>query len=189
MNKRLITILALGGLIILLPALAACGTDVKPLETKLATVEAMAGKLAVPAKAVEFTLTGVELKGSTVIKDLAAPEKNPTELSDGYRYKPPGKADAANPDKWEVASYVWAPAAMTVFQGDKVTLRTFAVNGDEHKTWVEAPDGKPAVPEQVINRGREYVLKFTADQVGNYRVLCTTHEPTMTAIITVLPRA
>ncbi len=192
-----------GGLALLLLAGVACAADLKPVEdrigaaeqnlaaaqAKVTALEAKAGKIAAPAGKVEFVVTGAELKGSTVTKDLAAPPTNPATLSDGYRYKAPGDADKADPTKWEVSTYVWLPSAMTVLQGDEVTLRIFSVNGDKHTTWVEGPDGKEVVKEVEQNRGREYPVKFTAAQVGNYKLICNQHDPTMRANITVLPRS
>ena len=203
MNRRLYHMVIMGGLAtLLLPALA-CGTDIKPVEdrvgaveksvtevqAKLASVEAKAGKIAAPAGSVEFSVTGAELKGSTVLKDLATPTINPKDLSDGYRYKKPGDADKNDPTKWEVSTYVWSPAAMTVLQGDKVDLRIFIVNGDKHTVWVEGPDGKEVVKEQEQNRGREYIVSFTASQSGTYKLTCNEHDPTMRSVITSLPRS
>lgn len=202
MERRFRAVVAAAGAAILL-ATAACSTDVKPLEdrvgaveqnataaqAKLASLEGKAGKIAVPPSKVWFAVTGVELKGSTVTKDLAVPPVNPKTLSDGYRYKAPGEADKADATKWEVSTYVWNPGAITVLQGDEVTLRIFIVNGDKHTTWVEGPDGKEVVKEQEQNRGREYLLTFTAAQVGHYMLHCNEHDPTMNAVITVLPRS
>jgi plastocyanin len=158
-------------------------------QAKLTSLEGKAGKIAAPAGKVEFVVTGVELKGSTVTKDLAVPPVDPKTLSDGYRYKEPGVADKADATKWEVSTYVWAPGAMTALQGDQVSARIFIVNGDKHTTWIEGPDGKEIVKEEVQNRGREYVMTFTASQVGNYKLVCNEHDPTMRAVITVLPRS
>ena len=68
-------------------------------------------------------------------------------------------------------------------EGDDVTLRLFGVNGDAHEVWVEARDGTLAVPAVTINRGREVVLTFTAEQAGHYRLKCGNHAPTMEADI------
>ena len=202
MSRHLRYLVLGGGLAALLLAAAAC-TDIKPVEdrvgaaeqsiaaaqAKLTSLEGKAGKIVAPASEVMFMVTGAELKGSTVTKDLAAPTTNPKSLSDGYRYKEPGVADKADATKWEVSTYVWTPGAMTVLQGDKVTLRIFIVNGDKHTTWVEGPDGSEVTKEQEQNRGREYVLSFTASQVGNYVLHCNEHDPTMHANIMVLPRS
>jgi plastocyanin len=76
---------------------------------------------------------------------------------------------------------------MTVPEGDTVDLTMFVLNGNVHDVWVEAPNGAEAVTEFTMNRGREYNKSFTASQAGTYRLICNTHEPTMTAYITVLP--
>ncbi len=83
---------------------------------------------------------------------------------------------------------MYNPAAFTVSEGDSVTLRTFVLNGDNHATWLEAPDGS-RVPETEVtmNRGRQYEVKFTADQAGYYTWKCADHNPTMSAQILVLP--
>ena len=54
-----------------------------------------------------YYLTGLEYKGSTVTKDLAAPDVDPAKLSDGYRYKKPGDAYKSDATKWEVSTYRW----------------------------------------------------------------------------------
>lgn len=202
MNGRL-TYLLFGTLLLALFLTAACGgTDIKPVEDKVAAVErnvtmlqaelasldAKTGKIDAPAGTRIFYLTGVEWKGTTSAAKLAPPSTNPTELSDGYGFKGPGVLDPANPDKWQVASYVWTPGSMIAYQGDQIDLTLFIINGDKHSTWIEAPDGAEVVVEREMNRGREYNLTFTASQAGVYRLVCNEHEPTMTAYILVLPR-
>ncbi len=39
-----------------------------------------------------------------------------------------------------------------------------------------------------MNRGRVYNQTVTVSQPGVYRLICNTHEPSMTAEIVVLPR-
>lgn len=134
---------------------------------------------------VTFDLSVIEIKGST--DGIAAPEVDPTTLSLGYRFAGPGDFDAGNPDKWQVSTYMFSPAAMTVAQGDKVTLRSFVINGDEHTVWVEAPDGTRVVNNEVMNRGREYQISFTAEQAGYYTLHCNEHSPTMSAQILAIP--
>jgi len=133
-----------------------------------------------------FDVSIIEIKGAT--DGIAPPDKHPEDLSAGYRFKPPGEYDESNPDKWQVSTYLFSPSAFTVVQGDKVTLRTFVINGDEHTVWLEAPDGTK-IDETVMNRGREYNFNFTVDQAGYYTLNCTEHEPTMSATILVLPAA
>jgi len=130
---------------------------------------------------VTFDISLIEIKGST--EALAPPDIDPTTLSQGYRYKAPGVLDAALPNKWEVSTYMFAPGAMSVVEGDAVTLRMFGVNGDEHDVWVEAPDGSVALTNLIVNRGREVIASFEATQTGHYTLWCTTHAPTMQADI------
>ncbi|MFQ5860217.1 MAG: hypothetical protein ACE5IG_01545 [Dehalococcoidia bacterium] len=134
----------------------------------------------------QFHLNVIEIKGTTNTDDLAPPTVDPETLSDGYGFKAPG-FDPANPKNWRVESYMWTPAAMTVFEGDTVELTTFVLNGNKHEVWAEAPDGEEVVQEFEMNRGREYNISFTASQAGVYRLICNTHEPTMTAYILALP--
>lgn len=151
------------------------------LATLLVTLGACSsGALAEPGD-VTFDVELVEIKGAT--DGIPAPDVDPKSLSKGYGYTQPGDFDAENPDKWQVAAYLFAPGAMSVIKGDDVTLRMFGVNGDEHVITVEAPDGSTAVESFTVNRGREVTVSFTADQAGHYRVICVTHSPTMTADI------
>ncbi len=148
---------------------------------------ASGGDAAKPQK-VEFNIIQAELKGSTTTDKLAPPATDPSKLSDAYGFKAPGVADPAAPTKWEVSAYQFiTPGAMTACKGDTIALRLFAVNGDEHKDWVEAPNGDEVVKEKSHNRGREYVVSFKAKQSGVYTLICNKHEPTMKALIRVFP--
>ena len=151
--------------------------------TSLLMVSSLAAQTT--ASAVTFDLSVIEIKGAT--DGIDPPDVDPTTLSDGYRFSPPGEYDADNPDKWQVSTYMYSPAAMTVIQGDDITLRTFVINGDEHTVWLEAPDGSTAGEEVIMNRGREYEFTFAADQAGYYTLHCDEHDPTMSAIILALP--
>jgi plastocyanin len=132
-------------------------------------------------------MTAIELKGATTADKLAPPPVNPKDLSKGYEFKPPGQADKSNPKKWEVSSYRFAPGFITVRQGDSVKLRVFVVNADEHEVGITDPDGRDVVAKTKFNRGREYELSFVAKRIGSYQLTCSTHAPTMTATILVLP--
>ncbi len=136
-----------------------------------------------------FNVNAVEIKGSTTTDKLAVPEKNPEDISKGFAYQGPGVFDKAQPTAWQVSSYMFEPGAMTVFQGDRVKLVMFVVNGNKHRDRIEDPDGKIIVPEQERGRGRLYEISFMADKVGVYRLLCEEHKPTMTAALTVVPRS
>jgi len=148
-----------------------------------------------------FYLTVHEPRGGQTIDKLAEPPVDPSTLSKGYAYYKAG-FDPARPTRWDVEAYLFSPSAMAVYQKDQVTLKIFAVNGDNHATYVEGPDGKrvmvkvsvtgvpgeQAVTEFNVQRGRETVVSFSADQKGVYRLVCDTHAPSMVANILALPR-
>lgn len=133
-------------------------------------------------------MNAIEVKGATSADKLRPPSENPKDLSKGYGFKAPGQVDPRAPKKWRVASYMFTPAYVTVWQGDTVELAVFVVNGDEHKTRIVAPDGRVVVPETTWNRGRQYEVSFVAEQAGTYQLVCATHAPTMAANFLVLPR-
>lgn len=145
------------------------------------------GGSTIPSGDRTYYLTGVEYKGSTSTKDLAAPDVDPAKLSDGYRYKKPGDADKSDATKWEVSTYRWEPGVLMGTVGDKIALNAFIVNGDKHNIWVEGPDGKEVVGKKIMNRGREYKIGITLDKPGIYRVVCEEHDPSMVAYIWALP--
>jgi plastocyanin len=134
---------------------------------------------------VTFDVELIEVKGAT--DKLAAPETDPSSLSSGYGYTAPGEFNTENPSQWQVATYMYSPGAMSVIQGDAVTLRFFGVNGDEHTMFVQSPDGSTVVDAFTVNRGREETVNFTASQAGHYKIFCSTHTPTMTADILSIP--
>ncbi len=136
-----------------------------------------------------FYVNAIEIKGSTTAESLAPPTANPEELSKGYAFKAPGVFDKASPSKWEVSSYQFNPSAMTVFQGDRVKLVMFVINGNKHKDSIKDPDGVTVVPEAEHNRGRQYTITFTADKPGFYTLHCDEHKDTMNAAITVIPKS
>jgi plastocyanin len=136
----------------------------------------------------QIFMTAIEIKGSTTTDNLAPPAVNPVDLSKGYGFKGPGEADKTAPQRWEVASYTFAPGFVTVPQGDTVTLTAFVVNGDHHDVAVLAPDEQVVVPTALWQRGREYQVSFVAEKAGTYHLKCFAHAPTMTANILVLPR-
>lgn len=163
----IISLLLLAGL-----AMTACGADT--------------GAVGLEPNEVVFDVNIIEIKGAT--DGIEAPSVDPATLSTGYKFKAPGEYDAENSAKWQVSSYMYSPAAFVVGQGDAVTLRTFVLNGDNHVTWLEAPDGsRVAGTDVTMNRGRQYEVSFSADQPGYYTWKCADHDPTMSAQILVLP--
>ncbi len=144
-----------------------------------------AGGTAVPSGERVFNLNAIEIKGAT--DSLAPPDINPERLGKTYGFKGPGDYDSSNPKKWQVASYQFNPSAMTVFQGDRVKLILFVVNGNVHKDSIIDPDGNIVVAETEHNRGRLYEITFNADKTGMYTLRCAEHKENMRAVITVVP--
>ncbi len=173
-------------------AFVACGggTDDSISEHRdtAAEVEAALAALLPPPTNHLIEVTAFEVKGSTSVDDLAPPDVDPSTLSAGFGYKAPGDYDPDNPDKWQVASYMWTPGQLVARQGDTLDLHVFVLNGNTHETWIEDPDGNIVGDVVVMNRGREYDLSASLEKAGVYRLICSTHAPTMTAEIVVLPR-
>lgn len=167
-------LLALAAATLLL--LAACGDDDD------------GGGISIPITDRLIEVTGFEVKGTTNTNDLAVPEVDPETLSAGYGYDAPG-FDAEEPNDWRVASYMWTPGNMVAFQGDSIDLHTFILNGNSHSVSVESPDGSKLVETIEMNRGRTYNLEFEASEPGVYKLVCSTHGPTMTAEIVVIPQS
>lgn len=133
-------------------------------------------------------ITAVEFKGSTTTDKVAPPDIDPAMMSRGYAYKGPGQADPSAPQRWEVASYQFSPAFLTVYQGDSIMLSVFIANGDHHEVQLTDPDGESVIAKKTWDRGREYTAFFQAQKLGTYQLNCGTHAPSMTATILVLPR-
>ena len=148
-------------------------------------VSACAGGTTVPSGERVFYINAIEIKGGT--DGISPPSINPETLGKTFAYWPPGTVDSSKPDKWQVSSYQFNPSAMTVFQGDRVKLVLFVVNGDVHKDRVVDPDGIVVVDETEHNRGRQYEITFTADKAGIYQLRCKEHKEFMRALITVVP--
>lgn len=157
-----------------------------------------------PTMARDWFLTVIEPSGKQSTNKLAAPAVDPSTLSSGYVYKAPGYS-SDDPTLWEVQSYFYAPASLFARQGERVSLRIFALNGDNHVTRILAPNGQEVQFDFWIagennartdegagttfntQRGRVSVISFVASQVGTYTVLCGTHAPSMQAQMLVMP--
>ena len=140
------------------------------------------------AAARDVQVTAFEIKGATSASQLAPPDVDPATLSSGYGFKNVGDYEPDS-DNWQVASYMWSPGEITAFEGDTLNLNIFVLNGNVHQTLVEGPDGDTVVAPIELNRGREYQISVPVTKEGVYKLICTTHAPTMTAEIVVLPRS
>ncbi len=124
-----------------------------------------------------FAVAAVEPKGGvTVDKEPFPPEAMPG--GGGYVLNKP---DGNN--RWEVSTYLWMPSQIIVNEGDEVTLEFIGINGASHPTTIKG-FGKTFV----LKRGTVTRVSFVADKVGVFPIECSTHRPSMTAEIIVLPR-
>ncbi|MBI4308201.1 MAG: hypothetical protein HY684_05285 [Chloroflexi bacterium] len=155
-----ITFLAISGVIVLLTACAP-------------TSSLAAGD---PAKRTIY-MAAIEPKGSTT----TAKEPFPTSQlpsGGGYILKAPNKEGT-----WEVSTYRYFPSTVVINQGDEVTLEIVGINGKEHATAIEGYNVQFSVLRGQVSRAT-----FKADKAGIFNIVCTTHRPSMTAQLTVLPR-
>lgn len=188
----LLLALAAGLLVLSACSDGASEEDLEAVQADIAGLQADVDALDSPASVGSvdrvIEVTAFEVKGTTNTDDLAAPDVDPKTLSAGFGYNAPG-FDDDSPNNWRVASYMWTPGNMVAFQGDSIDLHTFVLNGNFHNVWVEAPDGTKVVDDIEMNRGRTYNLEFDATEAGVYKLVCSTHGPTMTAEIVVIPQS
>jgi plastocyanin len=121
-------------------------------------------------------MAAVEPKGGTNVED----EPFPTEaLPEGGAYilKEPDEEG-----RWEVETYRWMPNEFTVVEGDRVTLEIIGINGSLHEATLEGYD-----LDFEVTRGHITTAEFVADTPGIFRLVCETHQPSMTGQMVVLP--
>lgn len=97
----------------------------------------------------------------------------------GYVLRPP---DATG--RWEVSTYQWQPAFILSNEREDVLLEIIGINGAEHPSFIEGIN----VPPFVVRRGSITRVEFRAPRPGFYRIVCSTHQPTMVGYLVVLPR-
>ena len=123
-------------------------------------------------------LTAVEFKGTANVASESYPEAEPP-AGGAYGISPPD-VDG----NWRAQAYRFDAATLVAYQGERVRLRIFGVNGDAHE--ISVPK---AGKELVVRRGRLTTVRFPAKRLGTYRIVCTTHKPAMVTDLVVLPRA
>ncbi len=124
-----------------------------------------------------FYLEAVEPKGSATVDKEAFPDAA-LPAGGGYALKEPDDSG-----KWEVETYAWSAEQIVVSQGDTVKLEILGVNGGRHEGSIQG-----YVDGFEVLRGKLTSLSFLADKPGVFRLVCSTHQPSMTAELVVLPR-
>ena len=120
-------------------------------------------------------MAAVEPKGGVTVDKESFPSSQLPE-GGGYILKQPDDTG-----RWEVSTYRFEPATIVVNQGDIVTLEIVGINGANHPFSVEGYD-----VNGTITRGKITRVTFTADKAGIFKILCSTHLPTMTGYLVVL---
>ncbi|MBA4179713.1 MAG: hypothetical protein C0506_03910 [Anaerolinea sp.] len=164
-SKEIVLMFAMAAVVLLAVLSAGClGED---------TAEA-----SIPGGKRTFYVTAMEYKGSTEVSKEAFPADKLPE-GGGYGLKAP----AGEPPKWEVNAYAWAPASLTVAEGDDVTLKFVGINGAQHVSRIEGH-----VEKFTVERGKVATVQFTAGKPGVYLMICNTHQPNMVGQLVVLPK-
>lgn len=125
-----------------------------------------------------FTVLAVEPKGGAT----ADKEPFPTAAlpaGGGYVMAQPDEKTR----RWEVSAYVWLPAQIIVTEGDEVTLEFVGINGAAHPTSIAAFG-----QSFTLTRGQAHRITFTADKVGIFGITCSTHKPSMSGELVVMPK-
>lgn len=125
-----------------------------------------------------FTIAAIEPKGGAQVEKEAFP-RVPLPQGGGLILKEPN-ADG----RWEIATYIWSAQQITVNQGDDVTLQFVGINGASHPTMIEGYD-----QSFELKRGSVHNVSFKADKAGVFKIICTTHGPTMTSELVVTPKS
>jgi hypothetical protein len=121
------------------------------------------------------------LSATTPVEEAkSVPTVNPKNLSDAYDCNCKSGAKSIT-----VEADMFLPSAITVHQGDVVALRIFALEG-HHVITLYDPTGAKVFSKFRNYAGREYLKVFKANQLGTYRLVCETHDPTMKLVITVV---
>ena len=125
-----------------------------------------------------FTVLAVEPKGGTTVDKEPYPT-SPLPQGGGYVIAQPD----ARTSRWEVSAYVWQPSQIIVNEGDEVTLEFVGINGAAHPTSIAAFG-----QNFVVNRGQAHRITFTADKAGIFGIICSTHKPSMSGELVVMPK-
>ena len=124
-----------------------------------------------------LTVLAIEPKGGTTADKETYPT-NQLPPGGGYVIRPPDEKTL----RWEVSAYVWLPSQIIVNEGDEVTLEFVGINGASHPTTIAAFG-----QSFTVKRGHAHRVTFNADKVGIFGITCSTHEPSMSGELIVVP--
>jgi plastocyanin len=81
-----------------------------------------------------------------------------------------GEFKSTTKDGKTIESYRWDPGTVVIQKGEKIKLSIYGVNGESHPFLIEGLNISGEV-----QKGKETVIHFTANQEGTYRLICMTH--------------
>lgn len=106
-------------------------------------------------------------------------DQHPDLLADGgYALTEPD-----DKNEWYARAYQWSPGTVFAYQGERVRLEFFGINGDVHPTVITGYDLSFDVRRGEITR-----VDFTADKPGIFEIMAPGRMPSMSAQLVVLPR-
>lgn len=81
-----------------------------------------------------------------------------------------GEFKSTTKDGKTIESYRWDSGTIPVQKGERIKLSIYGVNGESHPFLIEGLNISGEV-----QKGKETVVHFTANQEGTYRLICMTH--------------
>lgn len=115
-----------------------------------------------------FAIAAIEPKGGANVDKEPFPSQAVPE-GGGFILKEPNAEG-----RWEMAAYIWSAPQIHVTEGDEVTLDFVGINGAAHPTTIEGYD-----QAFTLQRGQVKSVTFTANKPGVFKIICTSHKPTM----------
>ncbi|WP_062356744.1 cupredoxin domain-containing protein [Bacillus kwashiorkori] len=70
----------------------------------------------------------------------------------------------------EIEAYRWDPGTIVLRKDEKVHLKIFGVNGQEHPFYIEGTD-----IQGTVQKGKETTIPLQFNKTGTYRLICITH--------------
>ena len=125
-----------------------------------------------------FTILAVEPKGGVTTDKEPFPQEA-LPKGGGYVMSQPDEKTR----RWEVSAYIWQPSQIIVNEGDEVTLEFVGINGATHPTTIAA-FGQTFT----LKRGHAHRVTFKADKPGIFGIVCSTHQPSMSGELIVMPK-
>jgi len=153
----------------------------KPILTVLALTLA-APVFADPAPDRTVVIVSNEIKMTRAASRTPYPdtlERHPDLMAGGgYRLEEPD-----DKGEWYARAYQWSPGVVYAYEGERLLLEFFGINGDVHPTEI------PAFGQSFdVRRGEITRVEFVLDKSGLFEIVAPGRAPSMTAQLVVLPR-